>query len=190
MLALAGATLAGTLFALVCAVMMHDMDADMATMMADICMRPKLVVTTAISVSGVLLLQGVARPAWTSATVQHALAMVPAALVLIGLSDIGSPAAQCLIAPLDAGAASCLLYIPLIAIPPLGCLLLALRNGAPADPRRAGACAGLVAGSIAANVFALTVGHSDPLILATLYPIAIGLIGCSGWVIGGRTLRW
>jgi hypothetical protein len=87
-------------------------------------------------------------------------------------------------------AAHCLRFIPLIALAPLACLLLALRSGAPEHPWRAGAAAGLVAGAVAASVYALTCPDDSPLFIATWYSVAIAVVVGASACIGGRLLRW
>lgn len=59
--------------------------------------------------------------------------------------------------------------VVVIGIGPLSFLLLALRHGAPASPRIAGAVAGLLAGGIAATIYALHYTDSSPLFAAVWY---------------------
>jgi hypothetical protein len=84
----------------------------------------------------------------------------------------------------------CLTVIPIFAIAPLGLMLLALRHGAPADGRLAGAMAGLAAGSIGALFYATHCTDDSPLFVATWYSIAIGIVVLVGSVIGHKVLRW
>jgi len=84
----------------------------------------------------------------------------------------------------------CLTVIPLLAIAPLAALLFALSRGAPSEPRLAGAVAGIVAGALAATLYAFKCTDDSPLFVATWYTIAIGVVALAGSLIGERALRW
>lgn len=87
-------------------------------------------------------------------------------------------------------AAHCLSLIPMLSLPLVACLLLALRHAAPMRPVVAGATAGLVAGGVGSMLYALTCPDDSPLFVATWYPIAIAVVtGGAAWV-GRRWLRW
>jgi hypothetical protein len=78
----------------------------------------------------------------------------------------------------------------MLAMAPLGFILLALRHGAPADGHLAGAMAGLAAGSIGALFYATNCTDDSPLFVATWYSIAIGIVVLIGTLIGHKVLRW
>jgi len=84
----------------------------------------------------------------------------------------------------------CMTAIPLLSLPLLGALLLALRDGAPTSRGTAGAAAGLVAGGLAAALYATQCIDDSPLFVATWYPIAIGAVTILGALLGRRLLRW
>ncbi len=84
----------------------------------------------------------------------------------------------------------CLTLIPLLAIAPLICLLIALRQGAPARPGIAGAIAGLAASGIAASFYAASCTDDSPLFVATWYPIATVIVVLAGYLAGSRFLKW
>lgn len=84
----------------------------------------------------------------------------------------------------------CLVFLPVLSLAPLAGLLWALRKGAPENPTRAGAAAGLAAGAIAAAVYAWHCPDDSPLFLATWYTIAIAAVTGAGAVLGNRLLRW
>jgi len=84
----------------------------------------------------------------------------------------------------------CLTAIPLLSLPLLAALLLALRQGAPTSRGAAGAAAGLVAGGLAAALYATQCIDDSPLFVATWYSIAIGAVTALGAVLGRRLLRW
>ena len=84
----------------------------------------------------------------------------------------------------------CLRVIPLLAVGPLGCFLLVLRRGAPSNPGRAGALAGLAAGGVAATFYAAHCPDDSPLFIAVWYAIAIMVVTMAGYLCGRRLLRW
>jgi hypothetical protein len=87
-------------------------------------------------------------------------------------------------------AARCLLLIPLLSLAPAAALLLTLRRGAPARPALAGAFAGLVAGGVAAALYALNCREDSPLFVATWYTLAVVIVTGLSAFIGSRALRW
>lgn len=84
----------------------------------------------------------------------------------------------------------CMTFIPLIGLAPLAILLWAMRQGAPTNPRAAGALAGLLAGGIASTFYAAHCFDDSPLFVVTWYTLAIALLALVGAVAGGRLLRW
>jgi hypothetical protein len=84
----------------------------------------------------------------------------------------------------------CLTSIPILGIGPLGIFLLALRGGAPTRPAFAGAVAGLLAGGIAAAVYAAECTDESPLFVATGYTIAIAGLAALGALGATRFVRW
>jgi hypothetical protein len=86
--------------------------------------------------------------------------------------------------------AACLICIPLFAIAPFAALVWALRRGAPTGLARTGAIAGMLAGALAAAVFAVHhPGGSIPFILLW-YGGSIALCALAGAILGPRLLRW
>ena len=86
--------------------------------------------------------------------------------------------------------AACLVCIPLFAAAPFASLIWALRKGAPTNPMRTGAIAGLVAGALGAAVFVFHhPGGSIPFI-ALWYGGSILLCALVGAILGSRLLRW
>lgn len=84
----------------------------------------------------------------------------------------------------------CLTLIPILAIGPLACIMLALRQGAPTNPGLAGAIAGLAASGIAATFYAANCTDDSPLFVMTWYPIATLIVTTAGFLIGRKALRW
>lgn len=84
----------------------------------------------------------------------------------------------------------CMTLIPLMAMVPLACFFLALRQGAPKHPGVAGAIAGLVSSGIAATFYASHCTDDSPLFVATWYPLASALVVYVGYLAGLKFLRW
>jgi len=87
-------------------------------------------------------------------------------------------------------AAHCLSLIPLLSVPALACLFVALRRAAPRRPWLAGAAAGLLSAGVGAVLYALTCPDDSPLFVATWYSIAIGAVAGISAIAGSRWLRW
>ncbi|MEP9368005.1 NrsF family protein [Xanthobacter sp. VNH20] len=87
-------------------------------------------------------------------------------------------------------AAFCLTVIPILALAPLACLIIALRDSAPSRPGFAGAVAGLAAGGIAATLYASHCPDDSPLFVAVWYSSAIAMVVAAGYLMGARFLRW
>ena len=84
----------------------------------------------------------------------------------------------------------CLTYVPLFGIGPLALFVLGLRRGAPTRPGLAGIVAGLVAGGIAATFYAAHCTDDSPLFVLAWYPIAIGMLGVTGALVGRFLVKW
>lgn len=86
--------------------------------------------------------------------------------------------------------AFCLFYVPTLSIAPLAAILYSVRQGAPENPGRAGAVAGLAAGGIAAAIYAWHCPDDSPLFLAAWYSIGILVATAAGFLLGRKILRW
>lgn len=84
----------------------------------------------------------------------------------------------------------CLLSIPIIAIVPFALVIWAVRQAAPTNLRRAGALAGLVAGSLSAIGYAVHCTADSLPFIAVWYGGTILLCAFAGVVFGPRLLRW
>lgn len=84
----------------------------------------------------------------------------------------------------------CLTAIPLLSLPILGVALWALRHGATSHPSWLGACAGLIAGGLAAALYAAHCTDDSPLFIAVWYTLAIALVTLIGALLGSRVLRY
>ncbi|MBP0579074.1 DUF1109 family protein [Labrys sp. LIt4] len=151
----------------------------------------KFVVTASLAVSACGLILRLVRPGARSGGWRLALVIAP--LLLIGAVVVElavMPSATWGTRWVGVNARYCLMLIPLLALGPLACMLYALRQGAPENPGRAGAVAGLAASGIAATLYASHCVDDSPLFVATWYSLAAGLVTVAGYVAGRRLLRW
>lgn len=77
-----------------------------------------------------------------------------------------------------------------LSLPLLGGIFWALRQQAPVDLGRTGALAGLLAGSIAASLYALACTEQSAAFVLCWYGLGIGLATLVGAVSAPRLLRW
>ncbi len=150
----------------------------------------KLVVVACVAVVSAIFLSYVALPA-SSARLSWLLYVAPVLLaggVVVELAT--APPGSWSERLIGHNAVHCLSLIPLLSIPSLVCLFLALRRAAPLRPPLAGATAGLVSGGVGAILYALTCPDDSPLFVATWYTIAIGAVATASAFGGGRWLRW
>jgi hypothetical protein len=84
----------------------------------------------------------------------------------------------------------CLKSIPFLSLAPLAAILFCLHQGAPENPARAGAAAGLLAGAIGAALYATHCPDDSPLFVAAWYTLAITFVAAVGAAVGARLLRW
>jgi hypothetical protein len=183
---LSGAALAGLAFFI-----MIGFRADIAEAAQTVRFLFKFVVTLSLTTVAVALVFRIGRPGVPLAVPAWSLAGVPLLL-------IGAVAVELAATPSDAwssrligtNALHCLAVIPLLSLPPLIGLLIALRKGAPAHPGITGAVAGLVSVGIAATYYASNCTDDSPLFVATWYPLAAAIVVAIGAVVGSRLLRW
>ena len=118
--------------------------------------------------------------------------VLPLAVLIIGIVT------ELFVVPQTAWASSmegrfsafCLFFVPTLSTAPLAAILYSVRQGAPENPGKAGAVAGLAAGGIAAAIYAWHCPDDSPLFLATWYTTATAAVTALGAIIGSRYLRW
>lgn len=120
--------------------------------------------------------------------------VVVAAVAMAGLAVVAElfvlPPSDWMTKMVGRNAAFCLRTIPFLAVGPLICLLLVLRQGAPTRPGPTGAFAGLAAGAIGATYYAAHCPDDSPLFVAVWYSLAIVATTLVGYVAGRSLLRW
>ncbi len=85
---------------------------------------------------------------------------------------------------------TCILSIPVLSALPMAAMFWALRQGAPASPRAAGAAGGLVAGALGAMVYSLHCPEDAILFFIPAYGTMILVMSATGAALGARLLRW
>ncbi|WP_296478921.1 DUF1109 domain-containing protein [Roseinatronobacter sp.] len=85
---------------------------------------------------------------------------------------------------------TCLLSIPVLALPVLVAVFWALSSGAALRPRLTGAVAGLIAGGLAASVYSIYCDKDMILFVVPAYCAAIASISVIGALLGPRLLKW
>lgn len=152
----------------------------------------KFLVAIALFLTGLWALPALARPGTLSRAARLApLLLAPGLLAVALLIEVASmPAGQFGQRLVGSNAALCLTFIPLIGIGPLAAFLLALRHGAPDRPTLAGAVSGLVAGGLAATLYASHCTDDSPLFVATWYPLAVLLLAAVGALAARVFTKW
>lgn len=128
---------------------------------------------------------GSAKVAWL-AMAALLFAVETAAVLFVALA----PAAERL--PMVAGRTAwpCVASIALLALPILAATVLGMRALAPTRLRAAGLAAGLVAGALAATVYALHCDESTLPFFAAWYVLGMAIPGALAALAGPRMLRW
>ncbi|MFN4156591.1 MAG: NrsF family protein [Paracoccaceae bacterium] len=85
---------------------------------------------------------------------------------------------------------TCLLSIPLLALPVLAAAFWGLSSGAALHPRLTGAAGGLMAGGLAASVYSIYCDNDRMLFVLPAYSAAIMSISLLGAILGPRLLKW
>jgi hypothetical protein len=115
----------------------------------------------------------------------------PAALALGWLIDAGASGRAALLARLEwRDGLDCLANIALLTLPLVLALGLLMRRGAPTQPGRTSAAAGLAAAAAGAVVFALHCPHDDPLYVAVWYGGAVLGVAAIARAVLPRLVRW
>lgn len=151
----------------------------------------KFAVTVPLATAAAAAMLRAAQPGTRFGVTGWALAISPVILIsAVVVEMILLPERLWLTSLLGTNAIHCMALIPLLAIGPLACLLVALREGAPTNPGLAGAIAGLAASGIAATFYATNCTDDSPLFVVIWYPLATSIVVLLGYVGGRYFLRW
>jgi hypothetical protein len=151
----------------------------------------KFIITVPLAVSATLTTLGTARPdRWGKNW--RLLLMAPLAVLMIAalFELFALPRSLWMVRLVGSNSVNCMTLIPLLAIIPLAAFVTVLRRGAPSDPGKSGAAAGLAAAAIAASFYALNCFDDSPLFVMTWYPLATSIVVALGYMLGCHTLRW
>ena len=165
----------------------HDFVAAAHTMRFDL----KFVDTLALLLPSVLLAVRLLRP---EARPGALVAALVAPFILLG----GAAVVELVVTPTDlwltrlvgTNALHCLTLIPLMSIPPLAALIVAMRAGAPSHPALTGALAGAAAAGAAATIYATNCTDDSPLFVVSWYPLATLIVVAAGALAGRKWLQW
>ena len=151
----------------------------------------KLVTTLLCSVAALWATARLARP---DADQRQALAVLLLPLLAlafaIGWELTVSPSATWSAQAIGSNSRLCVTSLLAMSIAPLVAVLVALRGGAPRSPGLAGGFAGLLAGGLAATLYAIHCPDDSPLFVALWYMPTVVSIAIGAALIGHRALRW
>lgn len=151
----------------------------------------KFLYTLVIAVLGLKLVERVGRPG-TDATVPALLIGIPVLVLMAMMAMQMMPADDAARHTLLMGHSAnvCSVLIAALALPLFGGLFWSLRKLAPTRLTRAGAAAGLLAGSAAATIYAFHCTESTATFIAIWYTAGIALTTLMGAALGRVLLRW
>ena len=189
--AIGTATVAGTLVAMAVMLLAFGFRTDLTTPHAFSYLLLKLAFTMVTVALTAILLTKLARPGGER-KVSIAWVVLPfTAIMLLAAAHLASaPSAHWQRMIVGDQWLECLLSIPIIAIVPFAAVIFAVRRMAPTDLRRAGALAGLIAGSVSATAYALHCMDDSIPFVAFWYGGTIILCTAAGALLGPRLLRW
>jgi len=164
---------------------------DLAAAVADPRVMLKFAITLSLAAASIVLACRLARPACATRTPALSLAFAPVLLALAVLFELlTAPPASWGMKFVGTDLLVCMVSIPLLALPMLVAALIALRHGAPLQPVRSGAVAGLLAGGLGAALYALYCPNDSPLFGAAWYTLAIAGVVIAGSFAGKYWLKW
>lgn len=165
----------------------HDFMQAIHTMRFDF----KFVVTLALFATALFVARDMARPEVQKSRLRLLLWTAPALMIAaVAVELYVLPQSEWMPKLIGHNMRFCTTMIPLFSLGPLALMLWAFRRGAPQNPARAGAIAGLIAGGLGAAFYAAHCFDDSPLFVATWYTLAIGFVTGLGALLGSRLLRW
>jgi len=165
----------------------HDFMSAIHTMRFDF----KFVVTLVLAVTALLAATDMTRPEIHRSRQRKFLLAAPVLMILAVMFELYMvPSDQWMTKLVGHNMRFCTTMIPVFALGPLTLMLWAFRRGAPENPTRAGALAGLIAGGLGAAFYAAHCFDDSPLFVATWYTLAIAFVTGLGALLGSKLLRW
>ena len=150
---------------------------------------PKFYIPLVLGLGGLVLAMRLGRPVARARLGWLVLAPVAGAAMLV-LAWLATPEGARQMAFTGKTILPCLVTIPLLSLPVLGAVLVALRRDAVLAPVRAGVVAWLAAGGIGAAIYALHCTEDSALFYVTWYGLGILICGAAGGIVGAKALRW
>lgn len=151
----------------------------------------KLLFMLSVAGIGAALLAQLIRPGQDTRARLALLALPFAAIGVAALAALGLAHAESWPAMIMGSQwATCVMCIPLFAVIPFGALVFALRQGAPTNPQRTGAVAGIVAAALGGAAYAFHCPDDSLPFIAIWYGVPIVLWAFAGAWLGPRLLRW
>lgn len=151
----------------------------------------KLAFTTIVLVPASIFLVRLARPGGERKTPIMLLALPFIAIMLLAAASLAlTPSSHWSEVVLGDQWLECLLAIPIIAVVPFVVLIWVVRRTAPTDLARAGALAGLVAGTVSAVGYTFHCTDDSLPFIALWYGGTIAVCTLAGAKLGPRLLRW
>ena len=151
----------------------------------------KFLVTVVLALSAFNCVRALSRPGESWRNEVLCLAIAPALLAVAVIVElVALPSDLWAATMIGRNSLACLAYISLIGLGPLAVFLRALRYSAPTSPAFAGAVAGLLAGGIAATLYAAQCTDDSPLFVALWYTISIAILAILGAAGASRFARW
>jgi hypothetical protein len=164
---------------------------DMGTAIAGIPFWVKLAVPGVVAGAAGLALARLSRPGRGTGSGLGIAALTMLALLVVGLFSLFTlPDELRLPALMGSSLVKCLVSISAFAIPFLIGGFWALRQMAPVRPRLAGFALGLVAGGLAAAVYALSCGEDALAFIASWYQLGMLTVASASALIAPRIVRW
>ena len=165
--------------------------ADLTTTRAFLFLAMKLAFAIAILGVASVYLTRLTRPGGESRISLIAIAVPFVAIGLLAVASLGlSPTSHWNRMVIGDDWLECLVSIPVIAIVPFAAVIFAVRGTAPTNLVRAGAFAGLLAGSVSAMAYTLHCTDDSLPFVAVWYAGTIVLCTLAGAALGARLLRW
>jgi hypothetical protein len=186
---LIGATLVSTVVAVIAMLMLLGMRPDMETASATMVYWTKFGYALALGLLGLAATLVLARPDGRTSWPWLAIIGLLAALLVLAVFQLAQAEDMM---PLVMGSSilRALTYIPVLSLPMLLGVLLALRRLAPRNPTLAGFAAGIMAGGTGAWVYTFACDEAGMMFLALWYTLGIVIVGALGAVLGRFLLRW
>ncbi|SEM88541.1 hypothetical protein SAMN04488003_1068 [Loktanella fryxellensis] len=163
---------------------------DVGIVLRDVSLFAKTALPLALACLAWPWLMAQARPGAMSRAARLSVTVPVVLLVLVVAALLFTPPDAVGMAVRGKSVNTCLVSIPVLAVPILAGLLAMLRRGAPDRPGRCGAVAGLLAGGLSATVYSLYCVEDSALFYGLWYTLGVLVVCGCGALAGRLALRW